>query len=270
MLGWHQYLTTGQEAELERIRLESTVWEPAGRRLLELIGDGRGRRALDVGCGSLGWLRLLSDWTGESGAVLGADADRRRLEHAAGLVEEESLVNVRLIVDDPFASELEPRGFDLVHARLALASLGRAEEQLAGLLGLVAPGGVLVLEEPDTCSWRFNAPTPAPAAERLIGLVREAAAATGGDLDAGRQLPALFRRLGLTPHLRTEVLALEPGHPYLRSPLQLAETLRPRLLASVDEEALDALIAAATGELADPERWGTSFTMVQCWARVCR
>ncbi|MEY9942657.1 SAM-dependent methyltransferase [Streptacidiphilus sp. MAP5-52] len=260
-------LMTGQEvAELERLRLESTVWEPAGRRLLELAGDGRGTRALDVGCGSLGWLRLLSDWTGESGAVLGADADRRKLEHAAGLVEEESLVNVRLIVDDPFASELEQHGFDLVHARLTLASLGRAEEQLRSHLALVAPGGALVLEEPDTCSWRFNA--PAPAAERLVGLITEAVAAAGGDMDAGRRLPALFRAQGLTPRIRTEVLALEPGHPYLRSPLHLAESLRPGLLASVDEGTLDALVAAATEELGDPGRWGMSFTMVQCWARV--
>ena len=50
------YLLAGQVSELERLQLQSRVWEPSGRRLLQEIGDGRGGRALDVGCGVLGWL----------------------------------------------------------------------------------------------------------------------------------------------------------------------------------------------------------------------
>ena len=54
-------------SELERLQLQSRIWEPSGRRLLEEIGDGRGARAIDVGCGVLGWLRLLSEWVGPTG-----------------------------------------------------------------------------------------------------------------------------------------------------------------------------------------------------------
>jgi hypothetical protein len=54
------YLLAGQASELERLQLQSRVWEPSGRRLLEGIGDGRGSRAVDIGCGVLGWSRLLS------------------------------------------------------------------------------------------------------------------------------------------------------------------------------------------------------------------
>ncbi|MEZ0067543.1 SAM-dependent methyltransferase [Streptacidiphilus sp. MAP12-20] len=261
-----EYLLAGQDTELERLRLQSTVWEPAGRRLLDLIGDGRGRRALDVGCGCLGWLRLLSAWTGELGAVLGSDIDKQMLERAAGQVEEDGLVNVRLMVDDLFASGLERRGFDLIHARFMIAPLGRAEEQLTSHLALLAPGGTLVLEEPDCASWRFNA--PAPAAERLIALISDAFLAAGGDFNAGRALPTLLHDRGLTPRVRTEVLALDPGHPYLRLPLQFATALRPRLLLLTDADSLDTLIADTERELADPERWGTTFTLVQSWARV--
>lgn len=52
------YLLAGQASELERLALQSKVWEPSGRRLLEEIGDGRGARAVDIGCGVMGWLRL--------------------------------------------------------------------------------------------------------------------------------------------------------------------------------------------------------------------
>jgi hypothetical protein len=62
----NQYLLAGQPSELERLQLQSRVWEPSGRRLLEAIGPGRDR-ALDVACGVLGWLRLLSRWVGPNG-----------------------------------------------------------------------------------------------------------------------------------------------------------------------------------------------------------
>lgn len=61
------YILTGHSGELERLRLQSRIWEPAGRRLLTAIGEGHGARALDVGCGAMGWLQLLSEWVGPDG-----------------------------------------------------------------------------------------------------------------------------------------------------------------------------------------------------------
>jgi hypothetical protein len=58
------YLLADQPSELERLQLQSRVWEPSGRRLLHEIGEGRGARVVDIGCGAIGWLRLLSEWVG--------------------------------------------------------------------------------------------------------------------------------------------------------------------------------------------------------------
>ena len=41
-----EYLLAGQDSELERLRLQSRVLEPSGRRLLEEIGDGAGAAPL--------------------------------------------------------------------------------------------------------------------------------------------------------------------------------------------------------------------------------
>jgi hypothetical protein len=49
-----EYLLGDQPSELERLRLQSLVWEPSGRQLLAKVGDGSGARALAVGCGALG------------------------------------------------------------------------------------------------------------------------------------------------------------------------------------------------------------------------
>src|SRR5215216_5124194 len=112
----------------ERHQVQSRVWEPSGRRLLEEIGDGRGTRALDVGCGVLGWLRVLSEWVGPDGDVTGTDVDEAMLATADRFVSGEGLRNVGLVRDDLFASELEPASFDLVHARYEITPLGRSDE----------------------------------------------------------------------------------------------------------------------------------------------
>jgi SAM-dependent methyltransferase len=259
------YLLAGQASELERLQLQSRVWEPSGRRLLEEIGDGRGARALDVGCGVLGWLRALSEWVGPDGEVTGTDIDEAMLATANGFVTQEGLRNVGLVKDDLFATELEPDSFDLVHARYEICPLGRGHEQMETYLRLARPGGTIVLEDPDTGSWHFN--PPAPALEKLIALIEEAFRQSGGDWQAGREHLALLREFGIEGNVRAEVVALPPGHPYLRLPLQFAVSLEERLLSLVTAGELGQLRAEGEAELQEPGRWGTTFTLLQCWGR---
>jgi SAM-dependent methyltransferase len=263
--GVSEYLMAGQPSEAERLRLQSQVWEPAGVRLLGVLGEGTGRRALDVGCGGMGWLRALARWA-SGGQVMGTDIDDRMLGFAAQFREEQSLPNVELRRDDLFDSRLEPASFDLVHARFQLAPLGRGDEQVRAFLRLVRPGGWIVLEDPDIGSWHYN--PHAPALAELVELIVEAFRRGGGDFNAGRHEAGWLRGHGLTPQVRAEVLALPPGHPYLRLPLQFSASLRPRLLSFVDVDELDALLARAARELEEPDRWGTTFTLVQTWATV--
>jgi len=236
------YLLAGRQSELDRLRLQSEVWEPAGRSMLSRLGSGEGRRALDVGCGALGWLRILVEggWT-----TVGSDVSPDLLDAARALD-----LPVELVEDDLFASRLEPASFDLVHARFQLAPLGRWEEQIASYRRLLRPGGVLVLEDPDSASWRYN--PDAPATNRLIDAIRARFAAAGSDFDVGRRLLELLPGAEIDAH----VVALPPGHPYLRLPLQFAASL------GIEEA------AGAAAELDEPGRWGTTFTLVQAWART--
>jgi SAM-dependent methyltransferase len=259
------YLLAKQPSELERLRLQSLVWEPTGRQLLSKVGGGSGARALDVGCGAMGWLRILSEWVGPSGQILGADIDQSLLNAARSFLEEEEIVNVELVVDDLFDSKLEPQSFDLVHARYLIAPLGRGREQVASHRRLVKPGGSLVLEEWDLASWHFN-PT-APAGQQLIRVLSDIFAGLGGE--AGRGLPELLREIDIEePEIDAHVIALQPGHPYLRLPLQFSVALESRLLETLSEDELASLRHETESELAEPGRWGTTFTLIQSWGRL--
>ena len=259
------YLLADQPSELERLQLQSRVWEPSGRRLLDELGEGRGARVLDVGCGAIGWLRLLSQWVGPEGDVVGTDIDDALLGAARQFVDTEGLGNVVLVKDDLFASQLESSSFDLVHARFEIGPLGRGPEQISSHLRLLRPGGTVVLEEWDVSPWRLN--PRAPALERLIELIGEAFVRSGGDPNAGRELLELLRGFEIDGNLRAEVVALPPGHPYLRVPLQFATALRERLLSLVTADELDQLRKDGEAELEEPGRWGTTFMLVQCWGQ---
>jgi len=258
-----EYLLANQPSESERLQLQSRVWETAGRQLLSKVDGGSGGRVLDVGCGAMGWLRILSEWVGPSGQVLGTDIDETLLNAARSFLAAEGISNVELVVDDLFESQLEAQSFDLVHARYLIAPLGRPREQVASHRRLVRPGGSLVLEEWDLGSWHFN--PRAPAAERLIRLLAEIFAGLGGE--AGRGLPELLRETGIEePEIDAHVIALKPGHPYLRLPLQFSVALESRLLETLSEDELASLRREVDSELAEPGRWGTTFTLIQSWA----
>jgi SAM-dependent methyltransferase len=118
-----RYLLAGQASELERLRLQSLVWEPSGRRLLAGIGEGRGARAMDVGCGVLGWLRVLSEWVGPDGDVTGTDIDESMLDR--GATPERQVGEGR-----PVRQRARADSFGLVHARVELGPLRRGHEQM--------------------------------------------------------------------------------------------------------------------------------------------
>ena len=234
VVGAGGYLLAGQASELERLQLQSRVWEPSGRRLLEDIGDGGGARVLDVGCGALGWLRILSEWVGPDGEVTGMDFDEAMLRAADEFVAEEGLRNVRLVKDDLFASELEPHAFDLVHARFEITPLGRASEQLETYVRLARPAGTIVLEDPDRLLAVQSAGACAGAADRAD---HRSVPRSGGDWGAARHHLHLLREFAIEGRVRADVVALPPGHPYLGLPLQFATALESRLLEVVTADA---------------------------------
>ena len=64
------------------------------------------------------------------------------------------------------------------------------------------------------------------------------------------------------------MVALKPGHPYLRLPIQFSVALESRLLKTLSEDELASLRREADAELAEPGRWGTTFTLIQSWGRL--
>ena len=266
------YLLTA-DTERERLRLQSRVFEPEAEALLDAIGVRPGWSCLDVACGAMGVLGPLARRAGPTGRVVGADVEPKMLAAAQAYLDEQQLAAhggapVELVQDDAYASRLPQASFDLTHVRFLFAPVGRDAELLLALQRLTRPGGVVAAEEPESGSWSVY--PPSPAFDRAKAAILRAFREGGGDFDAGRRLYGMFTEAELQDvRMRAGVVALPPGHPYLRVPLQFAASLRPRLLAAgiLTEAELDTTTAELEAHLARPDVIGLTYTVIQVWGR---
>ena len=248
------------------LRLQAQVWEEDAAALFDQIPVKPGWECIDVGCGTMGVLRPLSERVGEGGRVLGIDADDSFVKAAERFVADNELENVRIRQADIFAGDLPDEMFDLVHLRFMFAPYGRDDELLDRAMALLRPGGVLVVQEPDASCW--NTTPPHPAFDELKSLIQEAFRRGGGDFNAGQRVFRMLKRGGLH-RVATHacIHALTGAHPYMRLPLQFAGSLRERILAAdlIDEEQLDALMNTVDGIVSKPDTGVLTFILVQAW-----
>src|SRR5437763_6194436 len=61
--------------EYLRLRRQAQFWEPSTKSVLERAGIAPGMRCLDAGCGPGEVMRLMAQYAGPSGMVVGLDVD---------------------------------------------------------------------------------------------------------------------------------------------------------------------------------------------------
>lgn len=147
--------------------------------------------------------------------------------------------------------------FDLVHARYVLIHNAKATDVLDAMLRALAPGGVLVLEEPDfSAAEALVGPAHLRQAfERVKRAVRETFSARGMDYAFGRTLP------GLVAERLSNLVSLEYDCSVQRGGSGLAEMMRVSTLA-LQQKYL------ATGRVtsADIAAYAEFASMPGCWA----
>jgi SAM-dependent methyltransferase len=264
------YLLTGAASELERLRLQARVWELEAETWLDLLGPEAGWRCLDLGFGTLGLLGPLARRVGPGGRVVGVDRDPLQLRGARDFVAAENLANVDILEVDAHdcGAALPDGAFDLVHTRFLFAPARGNARLLDEMWRLARPGGIIAIQEPDAACWAGHLPSGGWA--RLKAAILEALRRGGGDFDYGQRTLGMLRDRG-AEHVRiaTRLVALPPGHPYLRLPVQFATSLRGRILEGsvMGAAELDALVAEYERTAADPATARLSFVVTQVWGR---
>jgi SAM-dependent methyltransferase len=253
-----------REGEIDRLRRQGAAMAPDCVAMLARIGVSEGWRCLDLGCGPEGITPLLSARVGETGKVVGLDADPVFIDYA----NRHAAANTEFVQGNAFGSDLPGDSFDLVHLRFVASTAGDPPTLLREAIRLARPGGVVALQDPDMAT--LNCYPPHPAWDELRDALIGAFTAVGSNISLGRQVFTLARAAGLDdvqyrPFL-IGVRSTDAIVDYLPSTI---ESLRRTIVAHglMSETALDAALAACRAHLADPGTVFTMYTVVQVWGR---
>jgi SAM-dependent methyltransferase len=261
-----QYFLGYSLAEQERLQRQAQELAPDTNQLFDIIGVMDGSRAIEVGCGPLGCLEVLSQRVGPKGSVVGLEISADAVALARRYLADQKIGNVEVRRRDGKATDLPRESFDLATARLVLVNIPEPERIVREMVALVKPGGVVALHEAD---WGLAFGSHA-ALDRLLGLLVDYSKANGIDPFVGRRLPQMLQATGLVDVQVNPILHVHPlGHPRRMILLQFAENLRDRILAQglISAAEFDESLAAAKLHLEDPATLVLSNPHIQAWGR---
>jgi len=263
------YLLGYRQAEQQRLERQAHELGSESAWLFDQIGVREGWRVVEIGCGPLGCLHLLSERVGARGRVVGVERSDEQVERARQIVSERALTNVEVRLADARDTGLPAGSFDLATARLVLVNVPQPEQIVAEMVRLVRPGGVVALHEAESTTQRCDPPHPAQS--RLLRILESYAEQSGIDRSIGLRAPRMLRDAGLLDvRANPLVHVYPPGHPRRMLVPEFVENTRPRILEKqlVGEVELDALTADLRRHLEDPTTLVVSSLFIQAWGRT--
>jgi ubiquinone/menaquinone biosynthesis C-methylase UbiE len=193
-----KYVLGTSDNELERLRIQSALFEKPTIETLNLAGIQQGMRCLDVGCGQGYTSLLISQLVGRSGKVVGMDISEDNIKTCNTKVSQNNK-RLTFIVGDIYNSILDESSFDLVYSRFLFQHLPDPEKALERLLRLTADEGIVVLEELDQGLW-LSYPTD-PNLRKLQKAYVNLLKLSGSDPYIARKLYGIYLKTGLRPNV---------------------------------------------------------------------
>lgn len=254
--------------EQQRLVAQARELEPQARWLLDHIGIQPGLRAIDIGCGPIGILNLLSERVGPQGRVVGLEYVERFAEMAGNEIVQRGLTNVEVAQADALSNGLQRNSFDFAHERLVMINIQTPEAILSQMIELVRPRGTIAVEEVDGASWLCH---PAHASwDTLVHTYHSAFRANGGNVFFGRRLPELLRLAGLEDvQCKVHVGTVQPGAYRRKHLLSLLDSLHGKVLSLglLTDKELTAHKYALAEHLDNPDTIVIDQLLVQAWGR---
>jgi SAM-dependent methyltransferase len=244
------------EGERARLALMSRLLDPMHRRHIEALGVGRGARALEVGSGNGSIAAWLAERVGPDGQAVAVDLDLSLMDVQAP--------NLELRQGDIVAGPVDPGDFDLVTARAVLHHVTDVDAAFGNLVASLAPGGAILLIEPDFLPVSVAEPPEVRAFwDGWLAWSRE----QGIDYHVGRALAPRLAAMGLEQvGGDAETAVYNGGSPWADYWRQTVVELRDGLVKSekLDDKLIDGFLDAC----ADPGWWTETIGFTAVHARA--
>jgi ubiquinone/menaquinone biosynthesis C-methylase UbiE len=258
-----------QKQEIQRLITQAACWEEEAENLFDQIKIGRDWTCADLGCGPMGVLLPLSKQVNEDGLVCGMDFNLEFIQAAKEFIDQNQLKNVGLLVGDLYHPAFKLPAFDLTHERFVFSQIGCDQQLLEIMIKLTRPGGVVISQEADWSTWNCD---PSNADWEIIrcALVKTFEQ-SGGDINAGQRTHGMFTSAGLEDvQMRTKLSALPFGHPYRSGMIQMARSMREKILQAnaLTANVFDEVIERCDKIIDNASIMISSYILCQVWGRV--
>jgi len=260
-----RYLLGDSTAEVEHLAYQAEVYADEAAELLDRVGVAEGSSAIDVGCGVLGILALLSARVGSSGRVVGLERETRLLDAARQAAAQRGLP-VEFVQGDANRLDLPSDSFDFVHERTVLLNVQNPAAVVAEMARIARPGGVVALEEPDSAGWVCD--PPHPAWDQLLAELLAAYRRNGKTFNMGRRTARALRDAGLADvQVRVKARVTQTGEYYQAFLLTLTSLVRDQIITGgrLTAADFDAQAASLRAHLERPGTLTCQPTLWQAW-----
>lgn len=223
------YVLGHSEQELQRLRRQARLIEPATRQFLHEAGICAGMRVLEVGSGAGDVAFLVAGAVGESGEVVGTDTAAAAVAAASRRAHEQGLRHVCFREGDPAHMRFD-RPFDAIVGRYVLLFQSDAVTMVRGLLQHLRPGGLVVFHEPD---WLSARSFPAVSTyDSCCQWIQQTFARAGTDTNMAGRLYGTLVAAGLPPptmRMQTFIGGGAQCADYLRAIADLVGSMLPSM-----------------------------------------
>jgi 2-polyprenyl-3-methyl-5-hydroxy-6-metoxy-1,4-benzoquinol methylase len=263
----------GQTPEAhQRLLSMGQLFNPFTQRVLTEAGITTGMHVLDVGCGPGNVSLLAAALVGETGRVLGVDANEEVLQLAHARAESAGLKHLSFRAEDVVHLTLEQK-YDAIIGRFILMHLPEPVAVLRRLTDHLRPGGVVAFQEMDLSSHADAFYPPSTLWEQVWSWCTQPFQQAGGELNRGLKLYRMFLDAGLpAPQVRYE--AAIGSEPDWRGFEWWAESVRVFLplieqfgLATAEEIGIETLADRLREETVSQRGVARTGILVSAWVR---
>ena len=263
----------GQTPEAhQRLLITGQLFNPLTLQVLTEAGITTGMHVLDVGCGPGTVSMLAAACVGETGRVLGVDANEEVLHLARGRAQAAGLKQLSFRAEDVVHLTLEQE-YDAIIGRFILMHLPEPAAVLRRLMNHLRPGGVVAFQEMDLSSHADAFYPPSTLWEQVWYWCTQPFQQAGGELNRGLKLSRMFLEAGLpAPQVRYE--AAIGSEPDWRGFEWWAESVRVFLplieqfgLATAEEIGIETLAERLREETVSQRGVARTGILVSAWVR---
>ena len=222
------YVLSSKSSEVQRLNIQSLLFEPFVIDALNKAGIKKGMRCLDVGCGSGDVTRLLSRLVGKSGSVVGIDVEKKYLDYCTKITKQK---NVKFLHDNILNSQLTGT-FDIVFSRFMFVHLVDKIQALRSMIKLTKNNGIIIIQELDNAPGSWLSYPKKDCVEKLRSTYTTLVKKMGGDPLAGRKLFKMFVDEGLQTNVECHSPCLMMNQsPFNELGWRIASSLKPEILS---------------------------------------